>query len=93
MGLCTNPKFYKNSTVPIKAVPQNDVSQKKIFELTIEDSLLKKINAAEEQATIIVRFSDKKPSNESMNLVAIELMNNNKVLYLREGRPLEEKLV
>jgi hypothetical protein len=27
-----------------------------------------------------------------VNIIAIELVNNNKVLYLREGRPLEEKL-
>lgn len=63
----------------------------------VEDKQLKKINAAEEEATIIIKFTDMDSTvnptkNALFNLVAVELVNNNKVSYLREGRPLEEKL-
>ena len=37
--------------------------------------------------------SEEKPSEApGFNLVALEIVNNNKVMYLREDRPLEEKL-
>ena len=102
LGLCTNPKLYKNATVPIPSKPHDNLSEKQVYELVVEDKLLKKINAAEEEATIIIKFTDTRTAEEvkvaaeskqaGFNLVAVELVNNNKVAYLREGRPLEEKL-
>ena len=58
LGLCTNPALFRNATVPITAKPHDKVSEKHVYELAVEERLLKKINAAEEEATIIVRFTD-----------------------------------
>jgi hypothetical protein len=93
LNLCTDINYYKNVTVPIAFKPHSDVSQKQVYDLQIEDKVLKKINAAEEEATIIVKLSPGQNKTDlQVNIIAIELVNNNKVLYLREGRPLEEKL-
>jgi hypothetical protein len=89
LSLCTNPNYYQNVTLSITAKPHQQVSQKTVYELQIEDKVLKKINAAEQQATIIVKLNPTAQAKNPFNLVAIELLNNNKVLYLREGRPLE----
>lgn len=60
--------------------------------MQIDDKVLKKINSAEQQATIIVKLNPASGSKSPFNLAAVEFINNNKVLYLREGRPIEEKL-
>jgi hypothetical protein len=52
----------------------------------VEDKLLKKINIAEQQAIVVVKLNPDKPAKgeaDDFSLVAIELLNNNKVLYLR----------
>ena len=86
LNLCINPNFYKNTTVPITAKSAGSISEKKVYELEIDQKVLKKINIAEQQATIIVKLSAGEKSDGKQypfNLVAIELLNNNKVLYLR----------
>jgi hypothetical protein len=56
------------------------------------------INAVEKEGIIVVSLKatkDEKRAEESgldFSLIAVEFVNNNKVLYLREDRPLEEKL-
>ena len=48
----------------------------------------------EKEGNIIVKLTSIEQTEESIdfNLVALEMMNKNKVQYLREDRPLEEKL-
>lgn len=54
---------------------------------------MKSINVAEEEAVIIVRLTGTSTDKDNAySLAALEFLNNNKVLYLREGRPFEEKL-
>ena len=72
--------------MPINAKSAGSISGKKVYELEIDQKVLKKINIAEQQATIIVKLSAGEKSDGKQypfNLVAIELLNNNKVLYLR----------
>ena len=47
----------------------------------------------EKEGNLVVRLSaTEKDANLNFNLVALEMLNKNKVQYLREDRPLEEKL-
>lgn len=56
ISLCTNPSFYKNTTLPIAAKSAGSISEKKVYELEIDQKVLKKINIAEQQAIIIVKL-------------------------------------
>ena len=62
--------------------------------IEIDDSVLQKINVVEKEGNIIVKMTkEESDATLGFNLVALEILNNNKVQYLREDRPLEEKLV
>jgi hypothetical protein len=92
---CTSPDSYKNNTQAIKVISQEQVGQKVTFQLEIVEDTLKRVNTVEKEGNIVVRLEvrEKAPDSVGYNLVAVELFNNNKVQYLREDRPLEEKLM
>ena len=49
--------------MPITAKSAGSISEKKVYELEIDQKVLKKINIAEQQATIIVKLSAGKKSD------------------------------
>jgi hypothetical protein len=50
------------------------------------------INSFESEGLVMVHLESAESKGSGVSIIAIEFINNNKVLYLRENRPLEEKL-
>ena len=50
------------------------------------------INSFESEGLVMVHLESAESKESGVSIIAIEFINNNKVLYLRENRPLEEKL-
>lgn len=91
LAMCTNPTKYLNYSQSVEASKHTEVSGKEVWDIEIGRDLIKQVNKVEEGANIIVVL--KADGQMKYSLTAIEFRNNNKVLYMREGHPLEEKLM